>query len=191
MLSKFSMVVGLISTIISTPISAADWSGFYAGTFVASNSGDYHEHAPSIPFVDTTYNLSGTTIGALAGYNFDTGLIVYGLEAAISASGSATTSGGNGQYVDGILDAKFRIGYEFGNALIYGAAGMSTANIQIYNAPVNVSGPNFGIGLDYMITPTSFAGIEYLMRNLNGVVMGPDEVEVNVNSISIRYGILF
>lgn len=190
-ISKFSFTAGLIAAALSTQASAADWSGFYAGAIATSDSGDYHEYAIAPSFVGPTFGLSGSTFGAMAGFNVDTGMIVYGGEIAVSAAGSATTNGGPGQYSDGIIDGKIRAGYEFGNALIYLAAGFSAGNFEIYNAPVNVSGYNFGIGLDYQITPTSFVGIEYLARSMNGVVLTPDEVEVNVNSISIRYGYLF
>ncbi len=190
-ISKVSIAAGLIAAAISTPVSAADWSGFYVGAITTNDTGDYHEYSTPNSFVGPSYSLSGNTFGGIAGYNIDTGTIVYGAEIAISASGSATTSGGPGQYSDNIVDGKIRIGYEFGNALLYGVGGMSAGNFEIYNSGVNVSGYNVGIGLDYLITPTTFVGIEYLSRSMNGVVLGPDDVEVNVDSISLRIGYLF
>lgn len=189
--SKFSFTASLIAAVFSTQASAADWSGFYAGAIATSDFGDYHEYSTPNSFVGPSFDLSGSTFGAMAGYNIDAGMIVYGAEIAVSAGGSATTNGGPGQYSDGIIDGKIRIGYEFGNALVYGVAGMSTGNFEIYNSGVNVSGYNVGIGLDYLITPNNFVGIEYLSRSMNGVVLGPDDVEVNVNSVSLRVGYLF
>lgn len=171
---------------------AADWGGIYAGTAASSNTGDYHVFAVGPNFVGPTEYISGNMGSAFVGYNFDAGQIVYGIEVATTVYGTApSTTPLSTDYLSSVTDIKARVGYEVGNALIYGVVGNSSGNFEVLSTMTAVSGMSYGVGIDFLITPSTFIGIEYLERSMTGVVAWPDEVDVNVDSISIRAGILF
>ena len=89
------------------------------------------------------------------------------------------------------MDLKIRTGVEVGNALIYGVAGVSGATAQVFGNPANVYGTVYGTGVDYMLSPVTFVGIEYLNRSMLGIVSPPDGIQVDVQSVSVRVGYMF
>ena len=174
---------------------AADWDGFYAGGSYESNTGDYHDYSIPNTFVGTSYGLSGSSASAFSGYLFDAGNYVFGGEVSTMLSGNTSSTAGsaprNLDFVGPVTDIKMRAGAEFGNALLYGVAGASFANFSGYGVNVPVSGLAYGIGVDFQITPVYFVGIEYLSRSMTGVLQGPDDVDVNLDSLAFRVGMLF
>lgn len=174
---------------------AADWGGFYAGGSTESNSGDYHDYSTPNAFIGTTYGLSDTSASAFGGYLFDTGSYVFGGEISTMLGGNTASTAPlaprNADYVGPVTDFKARAGVEFGNALFYGVAGASMSNFSGYGVDVLVSGATYGVGIDFQVTPTYFVGVEYLNRSMTGVLQGPDDVDINLESIAIRIGYLF
>jgi len=176
------------------PVTAADWGGIYFGGATASNTGDYNLFGTNPVFTDPTYGLSGNMSSVFAGFNVDAGLLVYGIEFETTVLGTTPSTAlapNNADYLASVTDLKARAGYEMGNALIYATAGTSFGNFEYMTDMTAVSGMSYGIGIDLLITPTYFVGIEYLSRSMTGVVSAPDEVDVNVDSLSIRAGMLF
>ena len=156
-----------------------------------TNSGDYQLSYPGPPYADPLYGLSGSMNSIFAGYNVDMGNWVYGAELSSSVSvNTSTTEPLRTEYLDSVTDVKARVGYEVGNALFYSVVGTSFGNFEYFSTMTAVSGISFGTGVDYL-AGNFFVGIEYLSRTMNGVVLAPDEVEVNLNTISVRAGILF
>jgi outer membrane immunogenic protein len=163
------------------PAKAKDWSGAYVGVhggFVGSgfrskgNSG-----IPALNFTNPPVNnlvnskdrnkgkgLNGAGGGVQAGYNFQSGNIVYGVEAeaTLSSGGKkkSTTNLTAEQNARGAL--KGRLGYSFGSTLVYGTAGVAIASAR-YTSPavgpiragkksvLNV-GPVVGLGVEHMLT---------------------------------------
>jgi len=173
----------------------ADWGGTYFGAATASNTGDYNLFGTSSVFTGPTYGLSGNTSTALMGFNVDYGVVVYGLELARTALGTTSSTALAPNDVDNLsslTDILARLGCEMGNALIYATAGTSVGSFEYTTDPAaTVWGVSYGAGVDFLVTPNYFAGIEYLSRSMSGVVAAPDEVNVNVDSLSIRAGMLF
>jgi len=174
---------------------AADWAGVYFGGATASNTGDYNLFSTSPVFTGPTYGLSGNTSSAFIGFNVDYGVVVYGLELATTALGTTSSTALAPNDVDNLAsltDIQARLGYEMGSALIYATAGTSVGSFEYTTDPAaTVWGASYGVGVDFLVTPTYFVGIEYLSRSMSGVVAAPDEVNVNVDSLSIRAGMLF
>ena len=112
-------------------------------------------------------------------------------EPSSSTPSTASSAPRSLDFIGPVTDFTARAGAEFGNALFYGIAGGSVGNFSGYGANTSVFGPSFGVGVDFQLTQTYFVGIKYLSRTMTGVLQGDDDVEVNLDSISVRAGILF
>ena len=75
------------------------------------------------------------------------------------------------QYED-IIDLKARVGYAFGNALLYGTHGYSSSKFAEdgYGPLQSMSGLGYGIGVDYLIAVRYLIVFEYYRRDLNGTL---------------------
>jgi outer membrane immunogenic protein len=176
------------------PLEAAPlWTGFYGGLNVGGGFGS-SRNAFSIagfglPSFDTP--LAGVVGGAEAGYNWQTGPLVLGLEANFEGSG---LSGGRTApclpLLCGALSASYaqnltwfgtlrpRIGYALGNWLLYATGGAAlgqvgadaTATVGPFTAADNRSqtrdGWTLGGGVEFNIAGGWSAKIEYLYVDL-------------------------
>ena len=139
----------------------ASWIGPYLGVY--SGYG----------FVGQTQGATGGTIstngwlfGGFAGYNLQSGSIVYGLEGDIGYNGM---NGGNGttysrQGLEGSLRA--RLGYSPDDAiLLYATAGGAATAQRIYDAAGTARGTALGwtagAGMDAKLTDNVFGRVEY------------------------------
>jgi outer membrane immunogenic protein len=172
-----------------SPPPARDWSGAYVGvhggflgTGVSSKGA-----APNIPALNfknpvagavatgknrnrNTKSLNGGGGGIQAGYNFQSGNIVYGVEAEATLSGggkkNSTANLTAEQTARGTLKGK--LGYSFGSTLVYATAGLAVAPTR-YSSPaiaatattaavrsgkksVTHVGPLIGIGVEQKLT---------------------------------------
>ncbi len=186
------LTAALCLSLAASPALAFDWGGFYAGSMATTDSGQYNDFAMLSPvWTGPPHALSGSTYGGFVGFLIDGGLFDMGLELASAPSGILTTAGGSTSSVAQIMDLKIRTGVEVGNALIYGVAGVSGATAQVFGNPANVYGTVYGTGVDYMLSPVTFVGIEYLNRSMLGIVTAPDGIQVDVQSVSVRVGYMF
>jgi outer membrane immunogenic protein len=166
-----------------------DWSGAYVGAhgaFVGTgvNSKAANPNIPALNFKNpvagaittgknrdrNTKSISGGGGGIQAGYNFQSGNIVYGAEAeATLTSGgkkNSTTNLTAEQTVRGAVKGK--LGYSFGSTLVYATAGVAVAPTR-YSSPavaatlttpatlagkksVTAVGPLIGIGVQQRLT---------------------------------------
>ena len=176
------------------PLEAAPvWTGFYAGLNVGGGFGTSHNAFNiagfGLPAFDTS--LAGVVGGGEAGYNWQTGPWVLGLEASFDGSG---LSGGRTAPCPPPLCAAFsasytqrlswfgtlrpRIGYAFGNWLFYATGGgalgevgtNATAAVGSFVATDNHShtrdGWTLGGGVEVEIARGWSAKIEYLYLDL-------------------------
>ena len=167
--------------------SVYDWSGLYVGGVVSFDSGerDYDE-------INTFPYDAVTNYGGFAGYNFQSGAIVYGAEVS-ATTGTFIPVGFPDENHTYFLDVKARVGYAAGNALIYAAAGGSWSHFAT-DLDYNLSGFNYGAGVDYAFGEHMFAGIEYMARNVSGYRGGDTSdthAVVTTQSIQLRIGYNF
>lgn len=163
----------LTTSIAGTAIAGSDWRGMYVGAAVSNNSGnmDYVSDAdsnsdPSGAFLMVDSSMSGGFIG----YNIQNGSVVYGAEMAYF-SGDFALVDLPGEKIENILDVKARIGYASGSMLIYSFAGISSGLYGEYEYYYNdyfidFTGSNYSVGIDYKVTDSMFAGVEYIARNV-------------------------
>lgn len=144
--------------------AAADWGGFYAGGQIGFAGGTQDYVNPDF-FNDLE---SETTYGGFAGYNIQSGSMVYGIEGAYSSGGLAPVGFANESHTY-FGDIKGRVGYAFDNILVYGFAGWSLSEFDnVVDEPKSMSGMNFGADVDVLLGESLFVGAEYMSRNLSG-----------------------
>ncbi len=163
------------------PAKVQDWAGAYIGVhggFVGSEfKSKGNTTVPALNFVNPPVSglvnnknknkgksLNGAGAGIQAGYNFQSGNIVYGVEAETTFTG-----GGKKKSITNLTAEqsnrsalKGRLGYSFGSTLVYGTAGIAVASTR-YNSPavgafraakktVTNFGPVVGLGVEQKLT---------------------------------------
>jgi len=184
-------------TYTKAPVAAApiyNWTGFYVGAM-----GGYAGQ--------TDDGIKGGFAGGTAGYNWQQGAVVFGLEADAawadinqSATGvifvpgfglvaaSATTKVQDWGTVRG------RIGYAFDQVLVYGTGGYAWADYKASVTALGVTvseshvlnGWTAGAGVEVLFAPKWSVKAEYLYRSFTGQdVLGVPTGDVKVNSVQV------
>lgn len=137
-------------------VTTHDWSGFYAGANLASNSGttdwngEYFTQGLSDgPATTGAFDLDGTSAGLQAGYNMQFDSMVFGIEADMGW-GDVTGTGGAidvGEFatvpsvkLDQLGSLRARLGFATGNVLLYATAGWASASGSLGLS--NLDGPS-------------------------------------------------
>jgi outer membrane immunogenic protein len=168
------------------------WAGPYIGLNlgVAWNHAEFSDNigsnsirlafadADSQPFWSPT--VAGFTAGGQAGYNWQTGNIVYGIEGDmnwVDAKATALFSAGSGVTANTKLDwigtVRGRVGVTFSRALLYGTGGLAVAHFYDAWGFTGIGGNDFvndivragwtaGGGVEYMVTRNWTARAEVL-----------------------------
>lgn len=188
---------------LATPVSAQDWSGFYAGGALGYDS----ITANDLSYGDGPVDLNGTGFGLFAGYNFQSGNLVYGAElAAIKHSGE----GDDGNFLRPAtalhsLALRGRIGFVTGKVLPYLAIGaIRTAweadhwgsGLPADTWGDTATGTSVALGLDWSLSDKSFLRIE-----LEKTRYGEDQIDfyngdlhtydMDATRISVGYAMRF
>jgi outer membrane immunogenic protein len=174
-------------------IAINNWTGFYIGAM----GGYAQENSSGIG------TLSGGFAGGTAGYNWQTGNLVLGVEAdAAWADVGASVLGGLAGVSDKIRDmgtVRGRIGYAFDQFLIYGTGGYAWADNRLTATALRVSlsesqfhsGWTAGAGVEFMFAPKWSFKAEYLYRSFEsqnyftGVRGGFASGTLNLNSVQV------
>lgn len=171
--------------------AAADWSGAYAGFSASAISGELFATLPGT-FAATNQWEDSTTIGGFAGYNWQDGNLVYGVELGVNytiddmmIAGAATAD----DFLYGLIDLRGRVGYAVDDALFYAAAGLSMMDASLNVEDADDFGYNIGFGVDYQVTETFVLGLDYTYRRIDGEITNPAnpfQTENTFNTISLR-----
>ena len=174
-----------------------NWSGIYIGINGGYAFGSTEWSSPGAGIVGTgTFNTNGGLVGGTAGFNFQSGQIVYGIEgdwdwADISGSSSNTTSTIDPAGICGTAGAlacryqtssnwlstiRGRVGYAFDRVMIYATGGGAAGDVK-----ATFSNPNTGFtgstnstewgwtaggGIEAALTENITAKVEYLFVDL-------------------------
>jgi outer membrane immunogenic protein len=186
-------LIPTIVPVVQTAPASMDWSGAYVGFGYGSATGD-------IDFVPTPDRAldDGTIASLFGGYQIQRGALVYGGELAInSVDGSDLTGFAGLAEISEMMDIKGRVGYAAGSFLVYGVLGYSVGtydnDIPAGDDEWDISGQNYGIGVDYAFTSNFIVGAEYLVRDVEGdnPAGGGQTIEVDYDSISFRVAYKF
>ncbi len=186
---------------IEAPISAYNWTGFYAGVNLG---GEFLRDSASNAGV--RQKLNGATLfgGVQAGYNFQTGPWVFGAETDIGYGHASKSKafGANTMKIEegasGTLRA--RAGYAIDRTLIYGTGGLAWAQFDqtVSNGVVTQKsdktrlGYAVGGGLEYAVTNNVSVKGEYLYENFGKMNKSFASVGATRNDLSdhlVRVGV--
>jgi outer membrane immunogenic protein len=162
-------VLGAATTAEAQDNRASIWTGAYVGVHAGGAFGKFSASGFS-------QQISGIAGGLHAGYNWQSGNMVYGLEGDADLSGAKKTfkyaSGSSEEVTNGFLGSlRGRVGFTTGSALFYGTGGVAFATLKdTYTSFAGGSasfsdtrtGYVLGLGMDYAISSSMSARIEGL-----------------------------
>lgn len=160
------------------PVAAVNWTGLYLGGHLGYGQGPARISDPVAPGPGLDTQLKGALGGGQIGFNYQTGAMVFGVEADISASDIDGTS----TFIDPTGDVSTfntqvrwtalvtgRIGYAMDRALLYVKGGVAFGGFRVNAANItdatagsarfNRTGWTLGGGLEYALSgPWSLRG---------------------------------
>ena len=147
---------------VQQPLNAYSWAGPYVGANLGYAWGDV---------TNSITSPSGVIGGVQAGYNWQFGQWVVGLEGDIQGSGASDTFAAWKFSNPWFGTLRGRGGFAMNNILIYGTGGLAFGNVraEVLNLTENytVAGWTLGVGAEIGITQNWTAKAEYLYVNLN------------------------
>ena len=169
------------------PISAAVAIALGAGPALANGDwdGPYVGIQAGQLDVDTNIGANGddTTYGVHAGYRFDLGTWVPGVE--LEYDTTDVVLGAGAATVDDVWRLKGTIGYDLGQVLIYGAAGYAEVDTSLGDD----SGAFIGVGVAYQVSPNAILGLEILEHDFNNI--NSTGVDADATSVAVRASFRF
>lgn len=151
--------------------SVYNWTGFYLGIV----GGGAWENGSGDP------KMKGGFVGGTAGYNWQTGNVVFGLEADgtwadVSASATVLPGMTLSSKTDAMGTVRGRIGWAVNNVLFYGTGGYAWIDNKITATALGLSvsdskfhsGWTVGAGVEAFFAPQWSVKGEYLYRSLGG-----------------------
>lgn len=195
-------------------VQAYSWAGFYVGAQVGYSWADTDTvifTAPGVRFNPITYGVDadGFFGGVHAGYNFQSGAFVYGIEADIELARVNSSYALLGITGKGEMDlrgsVRARLGYAFDRALIYVTGGLAMANIENsvligavrINADDTKYGWTVGAGVEYALTNNWSTRIEYRYTDLGSFktplapVLPTGFTRTDITDHSVRIGLSY
>ncbi|MBL0373860.1 porin family protein [Rhizobium sp. KVB221] len=174
------------------PISS--WDGAYIGAFGGAGwlDGDYDFGTSS-----HSRTSGGGVIGKFGGYNyqFDNNFVL-GIEGDVSYNWNDKDINGTDVGTDWAGSVRARAGYAWDDALIYGAAGWTTA--RGFVDPNNggkktkaLQGYTLGAGVDYKFTQNIFARAEYRFNDYGSEKIGGVNFDARQHQVLFGVGYKF
>ena len=155
---------------VNQPLNAYSWAGPYLGGNLGYAWGSV-DNNPTKP--------SGFAGGVQAGYNWQNGPWVFGVEGDIQASGAEQTFAPWKFSNPWFGTLRGRAGYALNNVLFYGTAGLAFGELRATTFGLTESNTNagwtLGVGAEMGFAPNWSAKVEYLyvdLANSNFVVTG-------------------
>jgi outer membrane immunogenic protein len=182
---------GRAAEYMDVPDVGYDWAGFYLGVYGAYGEGTSESDVapdahPSDPFP-----------GIHAGYLFDLGNVIVGLEGDASLSDlDDDLPSGLTQDFDNIASVRARIGLPVDSTLLFANVGWAWADTEygylVEKEQKVISGPTVGVGAQYAFSNNFIARLEY-NHYFYGTTTYNLETQVDVkNSLDeIRVGVDF
>ncbi len=192
------------------PARVMDWSGGYIGVHGGGDANGFKSSgaSPNINALNfsgkrNTRSMGGGRLGVQAGYNFQAGSLVYGVEAEsallLGSRKKSSTHLGVEQHSRHALKA--RLGYSFGSTLVYGVAGIGIAPVR-YTSPATGgfassrknetrAGPLLGFGVEQMLTDRiSLKGeVDYLALGKQKMNFAAGRTHVTAGDLSAKIGV--
>lgn len=148
---------------------SATWTGLYGGLHAGVIGAEFNNDVPV--FAGPTDEAASFIGGVQAGYNWQTGSIVFGVEVDASIMGIEASSAGGSFDEDMMASARLRLGHAFDNYLVYLTAGIAGTAVDtgFTGLPSDeefVAGFTGGAGVAMMIGDGWSGRLEYLYVNV-------------------------
>jgi outer membrane immunogenic protein len=148
---------------VNQPLNAYSWAGPYLGGTIGYEWGNVGSN-PTKP--------SGAVGGVEAGYNWQTGPWVFGIEGDINLTGADDTFAPWKFSNPWFGTVRGRAGYAFNNILFYGTGGLAFGGLRGetfggLSETHNTFGWTLGVGTEVGLTQNWSAKIEYLYTDLD------------------------
>jgi outer membrane immunogenic protein len=146
---------------VNQPLNAYSWAGPYLGANLGYEWGTVFNN-PTKP--------SGFEGGVQAGYNWQTGALVFGVEGDIEATAADDTFAPWKFSNPWFGTLRGRLGYAFNNILFYGTGGLAFGELRAETFGLSETHTNAGwtagVGAEFGLAPNWSAKIEYLYVDL-------------------------
>ncbi|HLZ03312.1 MAG TPA: outer membrane protein [Bradyrhizobium sp.] len=169
---------------VNQPLNAYSWAGPYLGGNLGYEWGSV-ENSRTKP--------SGIVGGATAGYNFQNGPWVFGVEGDLEVTGADDTFAPWKFSNPWFGTARGRAGYAFSNVLVYGTAGLAFGELRAETFGLSEShttaGWTAGFGAEVGFAPNWSAKVEYLYVDLSDSAFAITGVSNGFRSNVVRAGV--
>ncbi len=147
---------------VTQPLDGYSWAGPYIGGNIGYGWGSTTNN-PTKP--------SGFNGGVTAGFNIQSGALVYGLEGDLQANGANDTFAPWKFSNPWFGTVRGRVGYAVNNVLFYGTAGVAFGELRGETFGLSESrstaGWTAGVGAEFGFAPNWTAKVEYLYVDLS------------------------
>jgi outer membrane immunogenic protein len=188
-----SAAVLAMTVAISGPLSAADmpvkgyapapalfnWTGWYLGGHLGYGTSKFASEISQAG--DPQNNKHGYVGGLQLGYNYQTGNIVWGIEADMSGAGFSTAISNNAFHTDLLASIRGRLGIAFDRTLIYATGGFAHVSGRAVSSDAvaiskfNKNRPVWGGGIQWAATNNLSYRLEFLDYVGSQAIGGEDE----------------
>ena len=196
-----ALAADVIETIPTPPVAVATpftWTGAYVGVQLG--------HLDAVDdrgneFLGGDVDIDGFIGGVHAGYNFQFGSgLVLGAYADVDFSTAdvdlenVANQVGELNYV---ARGMAKVGYGFGNALVYGQAGIAYADASIdgIDEDLDSFGYAVGVGADYAFTDSIVLGADYIYHNFSDFDsiggLPTDQVDLDAHTVRAKFSYKF
>jgi outer membrane immunogenic protein len=169
---------------VNQPLNAYSWAGPYLGGNIGYEWGSV-DNNPTKP--------SGFVGGIQAGYNFQNGPWVFGVEGDIQAAGADDTFAPWKFSNPWFGTVRGRAGYAFSNVLFYGTAGLAFGELRGqtfgWTESHTTAGWTIGAGAEVGLAPNWSAKLEYLYINLSTSQFAITGVSNGYSASVVRAGV--
>jgi len=169
---------------VNQPLNAYSWAGPYLGGHLGYEWGSVSNN-PTKP--------SGFVGGATAGYNFQNGNWVFGVEGDIEATGADDTFAPWKFSNPWFGTVRGRAGYAFNNVLFYGTAGLAFGELRAqtfgWTESHTTAGWTAGVGAEVGFAPNWSAKLEYLYIDLSSSQFAITGVSNGYSASVVRAGV--
>ncbi|MBH5372373.1 outer membrane protein [Bradyrhizobium glycinis] len=169
---------------VNQPLNAYSWAGPYLGGNIGYEWGSV-DNNPTKP--------SGFVGGVQAGYNFQNGPWVFGVEGDIQAAGADDTFAPWKFSNPWFGTLRGRAGYTFSNVLFYGTAGLAFGELRAqtfgWTESHTTAGWTIGAGAEVGLAPNWSAKLEYLYIDLSTSQFAITGVSNGYSASVVRAGV--
>jgi outer membrane immunogenic protein len=171
--------------------SVYDWSGVYLGVQGGYGWADADVTIFTAPPTVGSVDLDGPFVGALAGYNFQSGNFVFGIEGDVNKSWIELDDDDGDAEIDWFGSVRGRVGYAWDRTLLFGTAGIAFASGEVSSIVVgedddlSFTGWTAGLGVEHAFTDNWLGRAEYRYYDFGTEDITRGEVDLTMHTVSV------